>query len=144
MNNNQNYTIKYTVDQTPEKVFEAINSPSKWWEEIQGKVDALGAEFVHQYKTAHYCKLKVTEFVPGKKVVWHVLENNFSFTNEQTEWTGTDIVFEIEKKDDKTEIRFTHVGLVPRLECYNSCVGAWTELILGNLRNVITSQETKA
>jgi len=78
--------------------------------------------------------MSITEFVPGKKVVWHVLQNYFNFVKDKTEWTGTDVVFEIAKKGDKTEVRFTHVGLVPAYECYGVCSDAWGSYITGSLR----------
>ena len=61
---------------------------------------------------------KITEFVPGRKIVWHVLQNYFNFVKDTTEWTGTDVVFEIAKQGDQTAPRFTHVGLTPAEECY--------------------------
>jgi hypothetical protein len=45
------------------------------------------------------------------------LDSQLNFVKDKTEWNGTDIVFEITKKDDKTELRFTHVRLVPAFEC---------------------------
>jgi len=35
----------------------------------------------------------------------------------RNDWNGTDIVFEIDRKNGKTELRFRHVGLVPAFEC---------------------------
>ena len=61
---------------------------------------------------------KITEFVPGKKVVWHMRGCRINFVKDKTEWNGTDVVFEIARKGNKTELRFTHVGLVPAIECY--------------------------
>ena len=61
------------------------------------------------------CKLVVKEMVPDKKVVWTVLDNHFSFTKDKSEWKGTEIVFEIARRGKKTEINFTHVGLVPSM-----------------------------
>jgi len=77
--------------------------------------------------------------VPGKRVVWHVTDAELSFVKDKTEWNGTDIVFDIAKKDGKTEVRFTHVGLVPAFECYGGCSGAWGFYINDSLRNLITT-----
>jgi hypothetical protein len=41
----------------------------------------------------------------------------------------------------KTQVRFTHGGLVPRHECYENCSNAWPMLINGNLRNLIATGE---
>ena len=46
-------------------------------------------------------------------------------------------MFEIGKKGGKTELRFTHVGLVPRFECYDGCSGAWGHYITDSLRGLI-------
>ena len=54
-------------------------------------------------------------------------------------WTGTDIVFEITRKDDQTELRFTHVGLAPVLACYGDCSDAWSFYIHESLRSLITT-----
>jgi hypothetical protein len=91
----------------------------------------------------HKTTQQVTEFVPGKKVVWHVTEAELTFVKDKTEWIGTDIVFEIAGKDGKTELRFTHVGLVPAFECYGGCSGAWGALVDGNLRNLITTGDNQ-
>ncbi len=114
--NDRNYTTSFTVDQIPEEAFAAINNVRGWWsEEIEGSTDKLGEEFKYHFKDLHRCTMKITELVPNKKVVWHVLDNYFSFTKDKTEWKDTEITFEISKKGDKTEIHFTHRGLVPNM-----------------------------
>ena len=136
---NQNYTTTISVNETPKEVFAAINNVRGWWsEEIEGRTDKLGAEFNYHYEDVHRCKLKITEFEPGKKVVWHVLDNYFDFTKDKSEWKNTDIVFEIAKKGNKTEVHFTHVGLMPAYECYSVCSDAWGSYIKSSLRNLIT------
>ena len=136
----EGYTTSFTVDQTPEEVFDAINNVRGWWSgEIQGDTDKLGAEFTYRVRDVHRSKQKITEFTPGKKVVWHVLDGDLGFVKDKSEWKGTDIVFEIAEKGDKTEVRFRHVALVPAYECYNNCSNAWGMLINGNLRKLITT-----
>jgi uncharacterized protein YndB with AHSA1/START domain len=137
---NQNFTTTFSVDQSPEEVFDAINNVREWWsEEIDGSTDKLGAEFKFHHKDIHRSTQKITELVPGKKVVWHVSDSQINFVKDKTEWKGTDIVFEISKKDGKTALRFTHVGLVPAIECYGDCSGAWGFLINESLRSLITA-----
>ncbi len=136
----QNFAVAFSVDQSPQEVFDAINNARGWWSgEIEGETDKIGAEFTYRYQDVHRSKQRVTEFIPGKKVVWHVLEADLSFTKERSEWKGTDIIFEIAKKGNKTEVRFAHVGLVPAFECYNNCSNAWGLLVNGNLRKLITT-----
>jgi hypothetical protein len=139
MADQKNYTVTYSVDQTPKEVFAAINNVRGWWSgEIDGETNKLGAEFTYRYKDIHRSTQKITELVPGKKVVWHVLDARLNFVKDATEWNGTDIVFEISKKEDgKTELRFTHVGLVPAFECYDSCTDAWGFYVKNSLKSLI-------
>ncbi len=138
--NNQNYTASFTVSQTQEEVFNAINNVRGWWsEEIEGNTNALGEEFNYHFKEFHRCTMKITEFIPNEKVVWLVVDNYFSFTKDATEWKGTEITFEINKDGDKTKLQYTHVDLVPAYECYNACVDGWNTYINGSLHNLITT-----
>jgi hypothetical protein len=142
MKNNQNYSTTISVKQTPKEVFEAVNNVRGWWsEEIEGRTDKLGAEFEFHYQDLHRSTHKITELVPGRKVVWHVPDARLTFVRDKTEWKGTDIVFEIAKKGNQTELRFTHIGLVPAIECYGACSGAWGFYINESLLSLITSGE---
>jgi len=138
----KNYTATFTADKTPKEVFDAINNVRGWWSgDIEGKTDELAAEFTYRYEDIHVSKQKITEFVPGTHVVWHIVDGHLTFVKDQSEWTGTDIVFDITQKDGKTTLTFTHVGLVPQFECYESCSDAWGTLVKGNLRNLINTGE---
>ncbi len=121
----------------PNKSLTPSNVRGRWSEEIAGRTDKVGAEFKYRYKDLHLSTQKITELVPGKKVVWHVVNSRLGFVKDKTEWNGTDIVFKIAKKDDKTVLRFTHVGLVPGLECYDDCSDGWSFYIKDSLRSLI-------
>lgn len=134
------YSTVFKVDHSPKQVFEAINNVRGWWSgTIEGNADQLGAEFTYRYKDAHRSTQRVTEFTPGKRVVWHVVDSELNFVNHKSEWNDTDIVFEISQKDGKTEVRFAHEGLVPDYECYGNCSNAWGSLVNANLRKLITT-----
>jgi hypothetical protein len=137
----ENFSTAFTVDQTPEEAFAAINNVRGWWTGepgVEGSTDKLGDEFTYRYEPHHYSKQKITELVPGKKVVWLVVDSTLNFVKDKSEWKGTKIIFDIAKKGGKTEVRFTHVGLIPDEECYSACSNAWGSYINGSLRSLIT------
>ncbi len=137
---NPSFTTTILVDQTLEQAFAAINNARSWWsEDIEGQTDKAGATFKYHFRDLHRCEIQVEELIPGEKVVWHVLDNYFGFTADKAEWTGTDLVFEIARRGDKTEVKFTHVGLVPEYECYSACSDGWSTYINGSLKDLITT-----
>jgi hypothetical protein len=86
----------------------------------------------------------VTELIPGKKVVWLITDSKLNFTKVKDEWTGTKISFDISGKDNKTQVRFTHIGLSPDIECYHDCSNAWSSYINSSLRNFITKDKVQS
>lgn len=134
----QDFTTTMVVEATPSEVFNAVNNVRGWWSEnIEGATDALNSEFSYHYQDVHRSKMKITDFVSNEVVVWHVLDNYFKFTTDETEWKGTHVVFEISGKDGKTQLTFTHQGLVPEYECFKICRDAWTHYIQGSLKDLI-------
>lgn len=137
---NKSFTATILVDQSPSKAFDAIKNFRAWWsEEIEGSTDQLNEEFFYHYKDIHLCKLKLIEMVPDKKLVYLVLENQFNFIEDKTEWIGTKLIFDITQEDDKTKVNFTHEGLVPEYECYKVCNDAWGGYIKKSLYDLITT-----
>lgn len=135
---NTGFKTTIEVDRSPAEVFSAMTNVRGWWSEnIEGKTDSLNAEFLYHYKDVHICKLRIAELIPGKKAVWLVLENHFSFTKDQSEWKGNEIIFGISEKGGKTRLDFTHKGLTPAYECYGVCRDAWSSYIQGSLKNLI-------
>jgi hypothetical protein len=135
----QNYIASFLVDESPAEVFNAITNVRGWWsEEIEGSTDKLNDIFLYHYQDVHRAKIKLIEVVPDKKVVWHVLDNYFNFTKDESEWKDTKIIFEISRKGDQTQLHFKHLGLVPAYECFDVCNDAWSNYIKNSLYSLIT------
>jgi uncharacterized protein YndB with AHSA1/START domain len=140
--NNQDFTTTLLVNKTPQEVYSAINNPRAWWSiEIDGNTDRINDVFDYHFENIHKCKVKVLELVPNKKVVWQILENDFNFTKDKTEWVNTKVVYDISEQNGKTQLTFTHIGLVPEYECYEACNQGWTHYIQSSLKKYITSGE---
>jgi hypothetical protein len=141
---NSDFTTTLLVDQSSAEVFNAINNVAAWWQgEIKGSANKLNDEFVYRMEELHFSKQKVVELVPNKKIAWLVTDSKLTFTKNKSEWTGTEIIFEISKKKNKTEVCFTHKGLVPKCECYGDCSNAWTQLVQKSLVSLITTGKGK-
>lgn len=141
---NNHFTTTILVEQSPAEVYNTILNVRAWWsglydESFDGSSERLGDEFSFLAGGGvHYTKQKLVELVPNKKVVWLVTEANLSFVDKTDEWNDTRISFGISEESGKTKIVFTHIGLVPEFECYNSCAPAWTQYIQQQLTAAIT------
>lgn len=134
------FTTSFLVDQTPEEAFAAIMNVQGWWtENIEGQSEKINDEFEVRFRDVHYSRHKIIEIVPAKKVVWLVTDSQLNFVNEKSEWTDTKIIFEISKQGRRTQVRFTHVGLIPEYECFEACSNAWNQYIRQSLLSLITT-----
>ena len=137
---NQGYTKTVVVDATPEALYAAVTDVRGWWSgDIVGDTGRAGDEFDYAYQDLHECRIRVTEAVAGERVVWEVLENRFSFTEDPAEWVGTRMVFAIDPLPAGAMLTFTHVGLVEEHECYGVCVQGWDFYIGASLRRLVES-----
>jgi hypothetical protein len=138
------FTTTLLVDQTPKEVFDAVNNVRGWWQgEIEGSTSKVNDEFTYKSGEFHFSKQRLVEVIADKKVVWLVTDSKLNFIQDKTEWTGTKISFEISKADNKTEMRFTHLGLISEIECYRACSNAWGQLIQSSLLSLITTGKGK-
>ncbi len=135
------FTTTFQVDRTPEETFDAILDIRHWWfGEIEGSTASLGDEFSYRVPGIHFSRMRVTALVPGIKLSWLVVDSRLDFVEDTEEWTGTTVTFVLSEDRGRTEVRFTHEGLVPERECYDACSNAWSSYLHGSLRDLIEAQ----
>ena len=59
--------------------------------------------------------------------------------SDKKEWKDTRLIFDLHENNGITELKFTHEGLTPDVECYKDCEPGWTHWIQKSLFSYITT-----
>ncbi len=130
----QNYTCSIAAKISAQEAFNRINRISDWWSEnIQGSYEKPNDTFTIHFNFGDSFVIKIVELVKDKKIVWLVTDSNLTWIKDKKEWTRTKICFDISTVNNSTQINFTHIGLVPGIECYVGCVKGWNQYIKESL-----------
>ena len=142
-----------TVDHTPDEVFSATTNVRGWWSEnIIGATAELHDEFVftddsespgetaRSGEGIRFARFRLTEVVPGQRMVWHVVDSYLAFIEDHEEWTDTRVVFDLSTGRDGTTVEFTHEGLTEAgSDCFEACSQGWTYYITRSLPQLIAT-----
>ncbi len=140
MSHNEHYTATISVDQTPDQVFAAITDVRGWWNQnIVGGTADLDDEFVFSDQGIRFSQFRLTEVVPGARVVWKLLDSYLGFVADHDEWTNTRVIFDIAATAEGTTVHFTHEGLTAAGECFEACSRGWDFYIYKSLPMLITT-----
>jgi hypothetical protein len=121
----RNYAATISVNATPKTAFEKIAKVDGWWaKKFTGRALNVNDTFKVDFGDT-FVDFKITESIPGKKIVWYVTDCNLHWINAKKEWKDTKVVWEISSSGNSTQINMTHVGLVPGVECYEACKPGW-------------------
>jgi len=129
------FVFGFQSSQSLGDVYKTLLDVRSWWtglfgEAIEGESRDLNDEFTFRAGNgAHYTKQKLIDAEPNKRIVWLVTDSNLSFAKKTDEWTGTKIRFDISGQPGRTDVTFSHEGLVPAFDCYNACSGGWTQYL---------------
>jgi len=140
---NKNFHRTITVNASAAEAMKKISRVNGWWaKNFKGSAEKLNDKFsVHFGET--FVNFQISELVPDKKVVWTVTDCNLHWIKAKKEWNNTNVVFEIAPGNNKTRIDFTHVGLVPGVECYNDCEVGWNGHVTESLAAFINDGKGK-
>jgi uncharacterized protein YndB with AHSA1/START domain len=112
----------------PDAVFDALTSLSglsRWWAPAHGS-GQVGGELTFVFGDDRVV-MRVGEAARPSAVRWTATA--ISYTSLQ-DWVGTTISFAISPDDQGgSRLRFHHVGLTPRLECFDTCSSGWRQYL---------------
>jgi len=134
----KNYHSSIAVGITADQAYANIANVAGWWtKSFRGSAQKMGDTFTIQFGETKVA-FEITEATPGKKIVWKVTDCYLHWLNNKTEWNGTGVVWELTPQNNSTRIDMTHVGLVPGIECYETCEKGWDQYVTGSLYKLVT------
>ena len=139
---NKNYHRTIVVNSSVEEAMKKISKINLWWrKDFSGTTAKLNDKFTVPFGELNgeisFVDFVISEFVPDKKVVWKVTNCNLPWFKDKKEWNNTEVVFKLSEEDGKSKIDFTHIGLVPEVECYEACEKGWDGHITNDLEKFI-------
>lgn len=109
------------ISSTPQKIYEAITTKpgvANWWTpqtEIGNKICDIN---IFDFGNRYHNEMKIVDLQPDKRVWWKCLVGD-------KEWIGTNLVFELEEKNDETILRFEHNNWKEETDFFASCNYQW-------------------
>lgn len=115
-----------------ENVFDALTTPKGlrgWWTTLAKGNGLAGGELKLAFEGLdEHIRMRVDRATRPSSVQWTCLEHT-----ELDEWNGTTLTFDLaSRRSGACELRFQHVGLTPKLACFEDCESGW-EHFLGSL-----------
>jgi hypothetical protein len=126
------------TSKSPAEVFMAINNTRRWWDgDLTGTTDPLDAEFTYQYGEHHASVQRVTELVPGERVVWesHLKQAGLRRGTRALDLDADQLRHQTHRR--RTKVTLVHHGLRPMLECYDARPAGWEHAAGRSLRAFI-------
>jgi len=134
----KNYHSSISVKIRAAEAYKGTCKVAAWWtENIEGASEQAGDRFTVTFGDT-FVTMKIVEAIPGKKIVWEVEDCYLHWLQDKQEWTGMKIEWEFQSFGDSTTIGMTHVGLIPEVECYESCEKGWNFYVKESLFKLLS------
>jgi uncharacterized protein YndB with AHSA1/START domain len=135
-NFNRSISAKISASEAIKKI---SNIPEWWGVTFSGNSEKQNDKFIIKMGGDSFFNMTVTELIPEKRVVWLVTDCHMPWFSDKKEWTNTKLIFDLAENNGITTINFTHEGLTPEIECYQSCEKGWTHWITTSLVSYFTN-----
>lgn len=112
----------YLIIKAPvEKVYQSILTAEGlrgWWTDDAHSDEKVGGIAEFNFDEAYHNEMKITNLIEDKIIEWECIVGD-------KEWIGTSFKFELEEKDDKSILRFTHGDWREETDFFASCNYHW-------------------
>jgi hypothetical protein len=133
----QDYTTTIQVSTSTKNTIEAIDRVNAWWTaSFEGSAHRPGDTFTVRFGDT-FVVFEVAQHAEDR-IVWHVKESLLPWLRDKSEWTDTDVVWQLTARGGETMVQMTHEGLVPSVECYSTCERGWDFYVGKSLRQLLT------
>ena len=131
-----NFSSSVEVKVAPQRAFEVVTSDIEgWWSDVVAGGCAKDQTCAVVFGKAAKI-LKTIERDEAERLVWHCVDVLMENPDSEypAEWRGTRMLWTFEPTTDGCRITLTHVGLTPKLDCYETCEKAWTFFVTDSLK----------
>ena len=140
-----NYTREIVVSSTPAEAYKALTTGfNKWWTTDCNPVTNAGEKITFKFGPSYWV-MRANNLVPNELVEYECIEAHHVHDGLPSsildEWKKSILKWAIQKQEEKTNIIFTHEGLVPSLECYEVCEQGWDYFFVNSLKQYLDSGE---
>ena len=112
--NPSNYQTGFAANKQPQHIIDCIcNVPGWWARHVEGRCTNINDIFTVRFgKTSG--TFKITEIQPRKKIRWLVADSYLPLFNDVSQWTNTELLWEISTDGMASRLTMTHIGLTPK------------------------------
>jgi uncharacterized protein YndB with AHSA1/START domain len=124
---------------SPDQAYSALTTIEGlrgWWTRDTTGETEVGDVIAFRFVAGGF-DMKVAELVPGKHVLWEVVDG-------PGEWIGTHVSFELSQADDFTIVLFEHRGWAEPVEFMYHCSTKWATFLLSLKQLLETGQGAPA
>ena len=112
------FTSSISAKISANEAIKKISNVPEWWGiTFTGNSKNQNDTFTVKMGGDSFFNFTITELIPGKRVVWLVTDCNMPWYSDKKEWANTRLIFDLQENNGVTELKFTHEGLTPDVEC---------------------------
>ena len=141
-----NYRQVVTINSTLALTFKALTQDAmKWQGKVSNGVLKVGDEFTIEFGATLW-KFKIQKHDAPNQLIWECIEAHHiheGLSNIEKEWVNTTITWKIEAYNGQIKLKMEHIGLTPKLNCYEICESGWNYFILDSLKNYLETGKGK-